>query len=216
MKKLLQKVFTLSTKAGSRPKKGKNKSKGQSLVELTLTLPIILMLFSGMVEFGFMLNDYLSLLDATRYSARYYSTQTPLKDDGSDDMSFYSYASAAVMGQLEPDPHNPNGDTTRKITLNPATDDVIISAYGVDASGNITDYPDSGPFHQYGNQHNPAVTEATIRSQLVAGGPCEGILVVEVDYQYHQVLGLPWMAWLGNPILPAYTIMPLQAVEPVC
>lgn len=229
MRNLLQKIFSFSKRTNSRPGKKKNKSKGQSLVELTLTLPLILMLFSGMVEFGFMLNYYLSLLDATRYAAREYSGGDPWIRDANNNYNgdnisgytlngqsypgFYSPAASTVYAELAPKDIN---DTTRKITLNPATDDVIISVYSIDQNGNITDYPTAGPYHLYGNQHSPAVTDATIQSGLVSGGPCEGILSVEVDYTYHQVLNLPWMAWLGSPVLPAYTIMPNQAVEPQC
>jgi len=35
-------------------------------VEVAIAFPIFIMLFSGVVEFGFIINTYLSLLDATR------------------------------------------------------------------------------------------------------------------------------------------------------
>ena len=125
MRELLQKVFSFSTKTNSRPGKKKNKSRGQSLVELTLTLPLILMLFSGMVEFGFMLNYYLSLLDATRFAAREFSGGDPFLRDSSNNpigdniASFYSPAASTVYAELAPKDVN---DTTRKITLNSTTE----------------------------------------------------------------------------------------------
>jgi hypothetical protein len=54
----------------------------------------------------------------------------------------------------------------------------------------------------------------SLQTQLGSDMPCEGLLTVEVDFTYHQVLSLPWMAWLGSPVLQAYTIMPLQSAEP--
>ncbi len=49
------------------------KPKGQSLVEMTVLLPILLLLLSGLIEFGFMLNEYLSVQDAVRNAARFAS-----------------------------------------------------------------------------------------------------------------------------------------------
>ena len=42
----------------------KRKPRGQSLVEFTLMLPILLMLLSGVIEYGFMLNLYLDIIDS--------------------------------------------------------------------------------------------------------------------------------------------------------
>jgi Flp pilus assembly protein TadG len=39
---------------------------GQSLVEFTIMLPILLILMSGLIEFGFLLNSYLDVIDAAR------------------------------------------------------------------------------------------------------------------------------------------------------
>ncbi len=44
---------------------------GQSLIELALVFPLLLMLLSGVVEFGFAFNHYVNLIEATREGARY-------------------------------------------------------------------------------------------------------------------------------------------------
>jgi hypothetical protein len=44
---------------------------GQSLVELALTFPALLILLSGVVEFGIAFNHYVNLVEATREGARY-------------------------------------------------------------------------------------------------------------------------------------------------
>jgi len=213
MKEMLQKVFSLSTKTDSRPKKGKHKSKGQSLVELTLALPVLLILLSGLVEFGFMLNYYLTLLDATREAARFYSNLDPFNADLTDNMSFYDGAAAMAKDQLEPRTVN---DTSRKIMLDHAADDVIVTVYSV-SGNNVVTHPTTGAYHMFNNQTS-SFTAATLQNQLVAGAPCAGILVVEVAYNYHQVLALPWLTpFVPNPVLlHAYTVMPVQAAEPVC
>jgi len=227
MRELLLKLFSFNRKAKALPRKGRPKTRGQSLVEMAISLPVIFILFSGLVEFGFMLNYYLSLLDATRYAARQYAGFTPFDDLGNDNMNFYYDSTTTPVSGAAGDvvyvlsPINVN-DNTRKVQPNPATDDVIISVYSVDGSGNVTTYPVGYPngYHLYGDHVNgnqpQAFNEASLQSQLVAGAPCQGILVVEVAYTYHQVLGLPWLAWLGSPVLHAYSVFPLQAAEPSC
>jgi hypothetical protein len=48
-------------------------SQGQSLTEMAILFPILLILLSGLVEFGFLLNEYLTLQDAVRNAARFSS-----------------------------------------------------------------------------------------------------------------------------------------------
>ncbi|MGB7539760.1 MAG: TadE/TadG family type IV pilus assembly protein [Anaerolineales bacterium] len=46
---------------------------GQSIVEFALMAPILLILLSGLFEFGFIFNSYLAVLDGARNAARYSS-----------------------------------------------------------------------------------------------------------------------------------------------
>ena len=59
---------------------GRAKSIGQSLVEFTVLLPVLLIMISGLIEFGFMLNYYLDLIDAAREAARWASDGDPIHD----------------------------------------------------------------------------------------------------------------------------------------
>ncbi len=52
---------------------------GQSLVELVFTLPILALMFFGMVEIGWYANNYLILFDASREAGRYGATQDPIR-----------------------------------------------------------------------------------------------------------------------------------------
>ncbi len=54
-------------------------AKGQSLVELTLTLPILLVMLMGLVEIGWYANNYLTLLDVAREAGRFGATRNPLE-----------------------------------------------------------------------------------------------------------------------------------------
>ena len=46
------------------------KQKGQSLVETALVLPIILVLLTGIIDFGLLFNSYLQVSNASREGAR--------------------------------------------------------------------------------------------------------------------------------------------------
>jgi hypothetical protein len=52
-------------------------SRGQSLVELTLFLPLLLLMLAGLVEIGVLVNGYITALDASRAAARYVSPSDP-------------------------------------------------------------------------------------------------------------------------------------------
>jgi hypothetical protein len=49
----------------------KNKARGQNLVEITLIMPIVLLLFAGMVEVGFALYSHVIVSSAAREGARF-------------------------------------------------------------------------------------------------------------------------------------------------
>jgi hypothetical protein len=54
-------------------------ARGQSLVELTLTAPILFIMIISAVEVGFLANNYLILLDAVREGGRFAVTENPLQ-----------------------------------------------------------------------------------------------------------------------------------------
>jgi len=184
----------------------KNKTKGQSLVELALTLPLLLLLLSGLIEFGFMLNYYLSLVDGSCEVARLFSNFDPIADN-----SFYASAVDQVRVVLEPQDEN---DTSRKINFKNDSDhpdDIIISVYSI--SGGTATLLDT-QYHWSNNQASRLdATEVT--SRLVGSAPDTGVLTVEIFYNYDQVLNLPWLEALPDPfLLYAYTVMPLSSAEP--
>jgi len=213
------------------------KSKGQSLVEIAIAFPVIIMMLSGLVEFGFMLNYYLSLLDSTREAARIFSNFTPFEDGyilnprdctcsatncpneesadrldaDCDKNSFYQGTAGMVLDNLQP---RSAADTSRRIILNSATDDVVVSVFSV-SSSTVTRFPSGGEYRWFNNQAS-LISDAEITDRLIVNAPDTGILLVEVFFDYHQVLALPWLApFLPDPVLlHAYSMMPLAAAEP--
>jgi hypothetical protein len=184
-----------------------------------------------MVEFGFMMNTYLSLLDATRQSARHYSNLTPfilnpLTSLIEDDPNFYSGAALEVKDALAP-PADPGA---RQIALDTSNDDVLISVISVsvdtapdpDVISLIERHPTGYVFFSlYGNQSSNYQLDSEIEALMIQNGtiPVEtGILIVEVWYGYHGVLKLPWLEMFmsdASPVmLHADTIMPLVSAKP--
>src|ERR1044071_600525 len=51
-------------------------TRGQSLVELALVTPLLVVLLMGLAEIGWFANNYLILLETTRVGARYGAVQT--------------------------------------------------------------------------------------------------------------------------------------------
>jgi len=197
--------------------KRKKKSRGQSIVEFMVLLPVLLMMLSGLIEFGFMLNYYLDLIDAAREAARFAANDDPIHNDATGayqdpNPGFYLRTQTVALQSI-------NIGSGGQITLNPATDNVVISAFGVIA-GNVTQRFPSGtgqvPLYVNANRFSKLDTAIDIEAKLDALAPNTGMVSVEMFYQYHMILGLPWItAFVPDPVtLYAYSIMPNPNVEP--
>jgi hypothetical protein len=196
---------------------------GQSLVEFTIMLPVLLMMLSGLVEFGILLNYYLDVIDAAREAARFAADGDPIRDAAGD--------------PLDPNPvYFDIVQTEAKQSLNFASDGRIDwrdpAACGVEIEGDIV----VSAFSTLGDAvdrrfptgtgddglsmcatHVSNITTAEVNS-ILSGSviPNGGLVLVEIYYDYHMVLGLPWIAaFVPDPItLHAYAIMPNVNVEP--
>ncbi len=216
-------------------------SRGQSLVELALVLALLMFMVVAIIEYGFMLNNYLVLMDAARDAARQGSLADPFMaaDPSQLDPNFYA----------RPDTNNPVSPTNPpgisdlvENSLNSALpskkapnspdcvppapnapgcaldkadgDDIIISFYSVD-NGVPTLFPYAGGYSRYGN-HTTRFSTADVQALLNASAPGAGVLVVEIYYNYHQILNLPIFSnVVPNPLLLyTYAIMPLSGAEP--
>lgn len=213
MRKIFQKLFPISKKAELLQKGKARKSSGQSLVEIAIALPVLIILFTGMLEFGFMLNFYLSLLDATREAARFASGTDPFVTNPAtgvktDDPNFYSTSASLVRGALDPKIVDPSYKG-RRLILDSTVDDVIVTVFCVNG-GTAYSYPKSGAYHLYNNVPSDfSITR--IQDTYVNDAPNAGLVVVEVRYHYRPVVGVFYNGLIG---LRAHTIMPLNAADP--
>lgn len=194
MKKLLNKLTATRKKHRS--------SRGQSLVELAIVLMLLLFMVVAIVEYGFLLNQYLDVLDAGRETARQASLGDPFDEDGNLDMGFFTDISTLLDDFLDP------------IVLDPEMDDVVISFFSV-ANADAVRFPDVDGWSRNSISVSQFST-ADIEARLNAGAPASGVLLVEIFYHYWQVLNLPVFSNIIPDPIPLYTyaIMPLSAAEP--
>ena len=192
------------------------------MVEFTLMLPIMLLMLSGVIEFGFMLNFYLDVIDAARETARFAANDDPIRDD-------------ATGNPLDPNPNFYNrAQTLAKQSLEAAADgridwrtascpdingDIVLSAFAI-ASGTVAQrYPNgAGETGVSMCGHYDSKITTTEVNSIINGSNIgnTGFIVAEIYYEYDQTLGLPWItAFVPDPIiLYAYSIMPNTNVEP--
>jgi hypothetical protein len=202
----------------------RSQARGQSLVEMAILFPVLLIVLSGLVEFGFMLNEYLAILDAARNAARFSSDGLYSSADSNHDcrstVDFYRQTACLVLQEL--DQEKPN------ITIEPDEhDDIIVSAFSVLAGSGIVRrhpeiYGEQGwsyaldlPGHGV-RERSSGISNSFVNGRLDASAPSTGLLLVEIYYTYDMKLALPWItAFIGDPVLlHVYSFMPLVSAEP--
>ena len=188
--------------------KTNNNEKGQSFVELSLVVVFLLIFVAGIVEFGFMLNNYLNMVDASREAVRRSANYDPFivdPDTGakSVDTNFYVETGRFTEEILAP------------VVLDPTKgDDIVITFFSV-GKGIYVRYPNDDGWSVYGN-HVSKLSNAEIQSRLNSSAPPTGVLLIEIFYNYPQVLKLPVFTIFVRDPMPvyAYAVMPLTAAEP--
>jgi hypothetical protein len=201
----------------------KNRSRGQGLVETAIMFPLLLIVLSGMVEFGFMLNEYLALQDASRNAARFASDGLYYVTDSNHNCSstqdFYRQTACLVNQELAQE------RPEISIDVGNGLDDIIVSGFSVaQGAGVVARHPDwvgengwSQAVDVNGSRNqNSRLSSADISARTNGGAPSTGLVSVEIFHAYEQKLKLPWItAFLSDPVmLHNYAIMPLVSAEP--
>ena len=208
---------------GRRTKERRKKSVGQSLVEFTIMLPILLMMLSGLIEFGFLLNAYLDVIDAARDAARFSANDDPTKEDpfpiDPPYDNFWHRAWQGVRGSLATSSDGRiSWNSTDPSDCVDVNGDIVVSAFEVLGTTVENRWPLGYPAgaSNCGN-YLSKIADADVEGILSGATiPNSGLVLIEVYYEYEMLLGLPWITeFLPDPIvLYAYTIMPNTFVEP--
>ena len=213
----------------------KGQRRGQSFVEFAIIVGILLIFLSGLVEFGMWMLQYSNLVMASRNAARFALSndyrivnppcqsnprgpvcdpRSPSFSDDECQKDFYCKAALLAVQTLAA-----NEPTVR---LDPdAGDDVVISVFTLTEydPAVVTDrHPDEDGWSFYGNQTS-RFSRTDVKNLLVSQGVVNtsaGYVLVEIYYNYHQMLGLPWLVmFVPDPIpLHVYTFMPLYSAAP--
>ena len=204
-------------------------SAGQRLVEFTLMLPILLMLLSGLIEFGFLLNTYLDVIDAAREAARFAANDDPTIALPSDlTPNFWNRAWLNSRGSLFT-------ASDGRINWMPGwsdcavldhdlldgeepKSDIVISGFGFLNNTVKTRFPvgDDDGASNCGYQQS-SLSTADINAKMDPSSvDNSGAVLVEIYYEYEWLLGLPWITMIAPDgiVLHAYTIMPNTYAEP--
>lgn len=198
--------------------------RGQGLVEMAILLPIMLIILSGLMEFGLMLNAYLAIQDAARNAARYASDGLYYARDGDTNCAttrdFYRQTACLVNQEL--------AQERPEVTLNLAMgDDIVVSAFSAGEGGQVTarhpstegeaGWSEAADPIGIGSRNQSSIfSTEEIESKLYSGAPSTGFVLVEIFYHYEHRLKLPWItAFVSDPLLlHAYAVMPLVSAEP--
>jgi hypothetical protein len=187
-------------------------------------LPVLLIMLSGLVEYGILLNYYLDVIDASRDAARWAADASPLTLG-----NYFQLVQSEAKNSLRlaSDGRIDWGDDCDLVK-----GDIVISTFSVvndpdlcSAKGEAAPCVDKwfNPGGEDGNSMCTAYSssadlkEADLNALLSGGGiPNAGFVIVEIYYEYEQVLGLPWIrAFAADPIvLHAYSLMPNVSLEP--
>ena len=205
----------------------RRKSKGQSFIELALVFMTLMLLFAGVVELGNLINLYLDIIDAAREGARFANAVSLYKTDAFGNkflaqdvydavaqVTFATLNPACAMHPLLAKPAAASCPANEmKIDLDPATDDIVVSILSYD-SASLLRFPSLG-WSRFGN-HTSTVTDAEILAKLDPTAPNTGLVLVEVFYSYHQLLGMPFFTDVLPDPIPVHTfsIMPYPGAEP--
>jgi len=227
---MLRKIIFRKPRQQERPR-------GQGLVELTLVLPVLLIVISGLIEFGFLLNEYMALITAARNAARFGSDGTYYLADSERDcrttQDYFRQLGCLVSSELRQErpfvSMNDNGtpDDFTDDFLDPTRgDDVVISVFSISQGEPATvddRYPNSSGWsyamdlQSYGiRNHDSDFMNSDVSTKLDSGAPSTGLLLVEIFYSYEQMLKLPWITAFIPEMVPlhVYTFMPLSSAEP--
>jgi Flp pilus assembly protein TadG len=166
----------------------RRRDRGQSLVEMALVLPVLVLLLAGLVETVSFVHNYLALLEASREGARIGARGTANYDNSEID--------TLVQQDLSRQGINP---TTGLV-------DVIIVRADVGPGVVINSY--SAVCMHDGGQ--PVyLSKAKVLGRLRASDPQSRFVAIELYYNHRPVLGLPLVSAIFHDpmLLHTYSIM---------
>jgi len=156
----------VETKVARRQSRSR-KATGQSLIELGVIMPILLIMILGVVEVGAFLGAYLDGLDLVREAGRFASLRDPFYTGDTDmncstpEFNFF-YDTACIFSPPRGDPscmvNDPFCNGVNSSThLDMTTDDIVISAYTVVDNTVTESFPLGAGYYAYSDHDGDVV-----------------------------------------------------------
>jgi hypothetical protein len=171
-----------------RASRTKPSERGQSMVELALTLPFLVLLFVGVVEVAFLTRTYLAVLEASREGAR-------LGARGSA-----NFDNNEIRTLVEQDLARQGYTTANGLV------DIIIVRANVGPGKVVNTYD---VYSMLGSGRPVKMTKSVLLARLQPSDPQGRLIVVEICLDHHLLLGFPGIsAIIPNPLsLQPYSVM---------
>lgn len=185
----------------------KRVSDGQSLVEMALALPVLLLMFLAMIEMGMLLRAHLIVQGGCREGARFAARGQFTNEDIAARMS--SFIDAGPDSGLAPNFGAPDGNIQ-----------FIITRFNVPAA--LSEHATYQPSYITGTLNLPSqITPATYAAQLKAENDqfnndliaaqkdamrtSQQVAVVEIYYYHYEVLHAPLVEWIFPDPMVVYS-----------
>lgn len=185
---------------------------GQGLIELTLVLPVLLLLFLGLIELGLALRAQLVLVNANREAARFAARGT------FTDQQIADRALVAFSGQLPVTTDGSGANTGIIITrFHIPADPGEQATYDtpVYATGALTHTSKINPaeYELALKTQNDAFNDQLLATHKDAVRTTNDVVVVEIYYYHNQLLHAPIVEWIfPEPmVLYSWTTMRIGA-----
>jgi hypothetical protein len=163
---------------------GEREERGQSLVEVAIFLPIVILILVGIVEVGHALTAYLVIANAAREGARFGASGGKDED-----------ITTVIL-------------TSTRLDLTPERADIYVIRARLNTAGQVEKWKET---HTYGDGPDTSGLTATgIKEWLEGGaGPTAVELLITVfDYDLQALLGLPGLSAFSEMIsLRAHSVM---------
>jgi len=191
-------------------------AKGQSMVELALTLPVLLIIFLGLIELAILLRAHLVVVNANREAARFAARGT-FTDEQIAERAIFSIRTAPDNALLPIEMTGPDANTQILVTRfsvpylasEPATWQAAYITGTLGLNSQIDPQAMANQFKAQNDQFN----DDLIASQPDAVRTMQDVVVVEIFYHHYEVLHAPLVEWVFPDPMVVYsrTVMRIGA-----
>lgn len=171
--------------------------RGQSLIELALAFPILLILFLGLIEVALAMRAKLVLTNANREAARLASRGTFTDEEVAE------RALIAFAGQLPVETQGAEANTGIIVTRFHTPPGAAEATYHtpIYVTGTLTYTTGGGEVRTTPSQIDPDAYKDQLQEDNAAYLTANDVVVVETYYHHYQVLNAPLIDQLPQPII---------------